>query len=304
MKKVRIICTSGLLSLMCATNAQKAWHGDINTLTAKVPLPNSSSAGYALCNHTTDPSNGAISISGSGTVITDLQRQLMDALGASASVSATATGAPPTAAQIEQMKQDAMARASAAQSMTPQQAAQMQKPTGSAPVDDPALMRQIGQAQTAAGQITQLVNEMSQKAGKLNKGLDAVKAGSNCPDVQQGGYAGPTCACMKARAQSYEQARTALMDDYMQQAINLVEQYMSRMRPLIAIVDDMVAKAKYGDAVSNPSFRQMVVMTQRQAMGGLTALLSISSGVAEDGARQEANLMNANSGSSVGCFGK
>jgi hypothetical protein len=109
---------------------------------------------------------------------------------------------------------------------------------------------------------------------------------------------------MKARAQSYEQARTARMDDYMQQAINLVEQYMSRMRPLIAIVDDMVAKAKYGDAVSNPSFRQMVVMTQRQAMGGLTALLSISSGVAEDGARQEANLMNANSGSSVGCFGK
>jgi len=68
---------------------------------------------------------------------------------------------------------------------------------------------------------------------------------------------------------------------------------MARMRPLLSIVDDMEAKAKYGDAITDPTFRQMVVITQRQAMNGVTAILSMYSGIAKDGAEQQARMLNA-----------
>ena len=137
--------------------------------------------------------------------------------------------------------------------------------------------------------------------GKLNKGLDAVKIGPNCPEVQQGGYAGPTCACLQDHAVDYYTRRVGAMNGYIEQATVLIQEYMSKMKAETTIVDEMEAKAKYGDAVSNPAFRQMVVSIQRQSFGAVAALLGVSGSVWRDGATEYANLVNAKSGASVPC---
>ena len=296
MKKHRILFVAGLLILACTiglnATAQQAWHGNLNSLMSRIPQTSSCSGGYGLCNQQT-AENKVITITGLGTSFTDLQKQMLDTAGSPVPGSMPDPGSAPSPEQIEAMKQQAMAKMAAAQGMTPQQAAQMQRPTGSMPTVDPVLMRQVGQAQTAAGQITQLINEMSQKINKMNKGLDSIKLTGACKEVMQGGYAGPTCECEIGRHTSYEQRRTASLNKYLQAVANLAQEYMTRMRPLLSIVDDMEVKAKYGDAITDPSFRQMVLVAQRQAMNGVTAILSVYSGIAKDGAEQQANLLNA-----------
>lgn len=285
------LTTACMIGLTAA--AQQAWHGNLNSLMSRIPQTNSCTGGYGLCNHQTGD-NKAITITGLGPAFTDLQKQMMDAAGSPvAGASMPDPASPPSAEQIEAMKQQAMAKMAAAQNMTPQQAAQMHKSTGSMPTVDPVLMRQVGQAQTAAGQITQLVNEMSLKMNKIYKSWDTIKLTGICNEVMSGGYAGPTCACEIGRHTNYEQRRTASLNSYLQAVANLAQGYMDRMRPLLSIVDDAVAKAKYGDAITDPSFRQVVVVAQRQAMNGVTAIMSLYSGIAKDGAEQQANLLNA-----------
>jgi len=282
------VCTIGLNAA-----AQQAWHGNLNSLMSRIPQTTSCSGGYGLCNHQT-AENKSITITGLGTAFTDLQKQLMDAAGAPVpGASMPDPASPPSSGQIEAMKQQAMAKMAAAQNLTPQQAAQMHKSTGSMPTVDPVLMRQVGQAQTAAGQITQLVNEMSQKMNRIHKSWDTIKLTGTCKEVMSGGYAGPTCECEIGRHTSYEQRRTASLNSYLQAVANLAQEYMDRMRPLLSIVDDMEVKAKYGDAITDPSFRQMVVVSQRQAMNGIVSVMALYSGIAKDGAEQQANLLNA-----------
>lgn len=292
-----------LLLLATTTRAQKAWPGDITVLLNRVPIPGSSSTCYAGSTRSTDAANGIISIKDNGPGYTGLENQLTgimrDAMNSTSATPPTGTTAP-SADQIEQMKQQAMARAQAAQSGNSQQLAH---PTsGSAPASsDVAIMKLVGQAQTAAGHINQLSLELSQKMSKLDKGLEAVKIGPNCPEVQQGGYAGPTCKCLQEHAEDYYTRRVAAMDSYVSQVGALVREYLGKMRAETSIVDDMEAKAKYGDAVSNPAFRQMVVSVQRQSFGAVTSLLSIAGSGWRDGANEYANLINAKSGASVPC---
>jgi len=295
MKKTRLLF-AGALTTACMLGlnavAQQAWHGNLNALMTRIPQTNSCGGGYGLCDHKTDD-NKYVTITGLGIGFTELQKQMLDAAGSPVSAAMMDPAAPPSAEQIEAMKQQAMAKMAAAQNMTPQQATQMKRPTGSMPPVDTALMQQIGKAQTAAGQITQFINEMSLKMNKLTRGWDTVKMGPNCPEVMSGGYAGPTCGCIIAKNTRYEQQRTASLNSYLQAVANLAQIYMARMRPLLSIVDDMEAKAKYGDAITDPTFRQMVVITQRQAMNGVTAILSMYSGIAKDGAEQQARMLNA-----------
>src|SRR5581483_4090225 len=149
-----------------------------------------------------------------------------------------------------QMKQQAMARAAAAQSMTPQQMAQQRAASSALSLQDTAVMRLINQAQLAAGHIGQLSQELGQKYSRLNKSLDSVKLGPVCPEVEQHGYAGPTCACLRSRESDYRTRRVAAMNSYVGQVAELFRQYMPRMKAEAQIIDDMEVKAKYGDAVS------------------------------------------------------
>ena len=165
-------------------------------------------------------------------------------------------------------------------------------------------MKLIGQAQTAAGNINRLSLELAQKREKINKNLDSVHMPPNCPEVQQGGYAGPTCACLRGHEVDYRTRRVAAMNSYVEELAALVREYLPKMKAEAAIIDDMEAKAKYGEAVSNPAFRQMVVSIQRQGFGSVTSLLGLSGDAWKDSAEEYAKLVNAQSGASIPCRGK
>jgi hypothetical protein len=301
----RIVLPVLLFAFVVSSRAQKAWPGDVTAMLSKVPAPGSSISCYAGCTKVTDPSTGMISIKDNGPGFTDIENQLdkilKDAMAGASAQGPGMTG-PPSADQVDQMKQEAMAKAAAAQSMTPQQTAQQYRSASGAPAPgELAVMKLIGNAQTAAGRINQLSLELAQKKAKIFPSLDTVRMGPNCPEVQQGGYAGPTCSCMRAKEVDYRTRRTPVMDQYAEQMAALFREYLPKMKAETVIVDDMEAKAKYGDAVSNPTYRQMVVSIQRQAFVAVTTLMSLSGSEWKDAAEEYARLMNARSGASIPC---
>jgi hypothetical protein len=272
---MKLICLLALTLLTStAVRSQKAWPGDITTLLAQIPVPSTSAACYGAATKQTDPANNSVSIVDNGVAFKKLQDQLEE-IGKSAYNNMAATSAAhPT-------------------------------PTGASSASDIAVMKLVGQAQTSAIHINQLGSELALKMSKLSKAaVQAVKQGPNCPEVQQGGYAGPTCACLVAHATEFYSTRVVKMDEYITQVADLIRDYLAKIKAEAAVVDDMEAKAKYGDAVANPGYKQMAVSIQRQAIAGVTILLSLSSGAWYDGSVEYSNLINAKSGASSGCNGK
>jgi hypothetical protein len=293
-----------VLLLATSIQAQKAWPGDITAMLSRIPVPENSAFCYKLSTKTIDSSTGIISIRDNGPGFTDIETQLTKIL--SGVITDAALQSPgmnaPSADQVEQMKQQAMAQAAAARSMSPQQLAQQYRGAGAAPAPDQlALMKLIGQAQTAVGHINQLISELARKKAAIYYNLDTVKMGPVCPEVQQGGYAGPTCPCLQAREVAYRTRCTPVMDRYVGQMAGLYREYLPKMKAETLIVDDMESKAYYGDAVSNPAYRQIVLTIQRQAFTSVTTMMSLSGVAWKDSADQYALLMNARSGASVPC---
>jgi hypothetical protein len=303
----RILLSFLLLEVTTLVHGQKAWPGDITAMLSKVPVPVSSASCYGQSSKVTDPSTKLVTIKDNGPAFTDLEAQLQNIMKAAMSA-AQAQGqgmAAPNADQLAQMQQQAMQRAAAAQSSSPQQMAQQYRSSSGAPSSgDMAVMKLIGQAQTAAGNINRLSLEMTQRMEKISKNLDSVRMPPNCPEVQQGGYAGPTCACLRGHEVDYRTRRVAAINGYVDAVAALVREYLPKMRAEAAIIDDMEAKAKYGEGVSNPAFRQMAVSIQRQGFGSVTSLLSLSGGAWKDSAEEYANLVNAQSGASIPCSSK
>ena len=248
------------------TNAQKPYPIDLLTLLGQIPMPDNSSRCYAGSTKTTDSSNGLVSIANTDPTFKQLTDQLNKIMSTAAGASAPA--APPSAGEL-------------------------------------AVMKQMGAAQTAVGRINQLTIEMGQKLGTFNRqSIDTISQGPNCPEVQQGGYAGPTCACMRAKDLAYETKRVAAQDAYLSKIKSVILDYLGQIRTQTAIVDNFEHAAKFGDALSNPVYKQLVGSVQRQALGGVVAILGASMSTWEDAAKIYANWVNAKSGSSVGCFNR
>lgn len=306
-----LLFTLVLFSATTGAYAQRAYPIDINSLLSKVPIPRTSADCYAAATKTTDPQNGAISIKDNGAAYQALLDQydkitraaITDAMGKNSSSLSTT---PPTPEQIEQMKQQAMARAAQMQSMNAQQMAQMHNNPGSAASrpgkEDVELMKMIGDAQSACNSISQISAELQSKIAALDhSAIQNVSSGPNCPEVRQGSYVGPTCACQVEHATAYETRRVAARDALLQKVNSLLAEYIAKLKVQIAIVDDAEAKAKYGDAVTNPAFKQQVVNLQRQALGPVSAVTAFASDNWADAAKQYASLVNAKSGASTGC---
>ncbi len=300
---------SAFFCLAHAVQAQKAAKVSVATLLTSIPVPQKSDACYAACTKNTDASNGAVSIKDNGPAFSSLQDELMKLLNNGVALP-TQSRTAPTPEQIEQMKQQAMAQAQQrmAQAQAMQQSGQPPAPgtvTAARPSDDPVLMRQIGQAQSTAAQANALVRELNDKMAKLDRsGVENVKSGPNCPEVQQGGYAGPTCACLKAKAVKYYNERTDQEDLIVHNIASLLQDYMVKLKPLLTSIDDVIVKADYGDAVVNPAFKQQVSLIQRQALGSVVSMLSMCDATWKDAAVIYCGSVNANSGASVGCHGK
>lgn len=290
---------------MSLVHGQNAWQGSITTMLTEIPVPGSGASCYGQSTKLIDPDTKIVSIKDNGPAFTGLEARLENIMKAAMSASKAQATAPPSADQVAQMQQQAMQRAAAAQSSNPQQMAQQYRSSSGAPsADDMAVMKLIGQAQTAAGNINRLSLEMAQKRGKINKNLDSVHMPPNCPEVQQGGYAGPTCACLRGHEVDYRTRRVAALNSYVEQMAALFNEYLPKMKAEAVIIDQMEAKAKYGEGVSNPAFRQMVVSIQHQGFGSVTSMLSLSGDVWKDAAEEYAKLVNAQSGASIPCGGK
>jgi hypothetical protein len=303
-----ILLQAAFLLAGTQVHAQKAYPVELLGLLGKLPIPESAALCYGGSTTKTDPSNGSVSIVNTDPAFKELNDEL-DRINKAAmdGMKTPATPQPPTQEQVQQMQQQAMQQASSMQGMSPQQmaAAQQAKSQSGAPSKDELLvLQQLGKAQNAAGLINQLVSEMGQKFSKLDKSpIDKVSAGGNCPEVQQGGYAGPTCDCLKGRDQAYQTKRVAAYNSYLSEVKGVINDYLGQIKAQSAIVDNFEHAAKYGDVFSNPMYKQLAVQVQRQAMGGFVALLGACSGNWEDAAKMQANLVNAISGASVGCAG-
>ena len=308
-----IFFTTLLLSAATGAICQRAYPIEIGSFLDKIPIPGTSADCYQGSTRTTDPSNGSVSIKDDGPAFQSLQDQfdkisraaVGNAIGGNMS---TIPATPPTPEQIEQIKQQAMAKAAQMQTADAQQMARnYNNPAAAASrpgQEDVQLMKLIGEAQNACGRLNQLSVELNTKVNALDRSaISNIPTGSNCPDVRQGSYVGPTCACQIQHAISYETKRVDARNALLKEISALLIEYEGKMRPLIAIVDNAVAKAKYGDALTNPAFKQQVPNIQVQAFNAVTTLTALANGNWKDGAKQYAGLVNANSGASVGCYG-
>jgi len=294
----RIFFAVSFLSVSIGGNAQKPANIQINSFISRVPLPENSASCYASCTTTKD-ADGQISIKDNGPVFNDLTEQLeklnkaaMDDMRNSGNTAMNTAPSAPTAEQIAEMQQQAMQRAQQAmQNGTNPAAAQSGNHPAKAFTTNVALMQEIGKAQSAIMPMNQLINELSAKVGQVT--MEDVKAGPNCPEVQQGGYAGPTCKCTKEREISYESRCIAARDGYLAKVNALLHKYIPQIQDQVAIIDKLESDAKFGEGLTDRATLQMLVSLQREALNGFTSVLSIANGKWSDGANQYLRLVNA-----------
>jgi hypothetical protein len=74
--------------------------------------------------------------------------------------------------------------------------------------------------------------------------------------------------------------------------VALLQQYLPRIKGQVSIVDDIVSSLKYGDAVSNPSYKQLLVSLQQQAMGAIPPIAGLVRTITIDNGTEFANLQN------------
>jgi hypothetical protein len=276
-----LLLTLLLLTAAASVRSQKAYPIDINLLLSKVPIPKSSAECYAAATKTTDASNGSISVQDNGAAYTALQDQYDKIMKAAM---ADAMGNMANAQQMAQMHNNPGSAAS-----RPSQ-------------NDIALMKLIGDAQSACNAISHISAELQAKISALDhSAIQNVSIGPNCPEVRQGSYVGPTCDCQVGHATTYESKRVAARDALLEKVNSLLMEYIEKLKTQIAVVDDAEARSKYGDAITNPAFKQQVVNIQRQALGAVSAVTAFASSNWEDAAKQYAYFVNAKSGASTGC---
>jgi hypothetical protein len=258
---VLALLTTGPLFL----RAQRPTPIQINSLIARIPIPESSQGCYKSSTIITD-ADGISSIKDEGVVFNSLTDQL------------------------EKINKAAMDDMQSGRATNPAMAASSGV-SARPPAANVALMQELGKAQGSIMQITLLTNELSGKMGQLQ--MAQVPAGPNCPEVRQGSYVGPTCACELERSVNYEQKRIAARDAWLQQAAALFKQYIPRIKDQVAFADKVENDANYGQDIKDPTTLQMLWSVQRQALGGYTSLLAIATSVWKDGAGQYLNLVNA-----------
>jgi len=288
--------------------AQKALPTQVNSLVSKIPFPENCVTSYHNCTIEMDQSNGEVSIKDAGETINSIQSELEKDMkdltnGAMSNTTSPTLPAVPSADQIEQMKQQAMQM----HNMTPEQAMKMSSNRTIQPMDSPEKMKELGNGQNAMMQINLLINELSTKVsslgGEYKMKLDKVQESPPCPDVKVGAgdAAVPTCACEKERNLEYYNKRVAVRNDYLKQLTMLLQSYVPKIKAQIAIIDDAESDIKYGDGISNPTFKNQAVLLQQQAFGSVPPLIGIVSNALKDSGVEYANIVNTNNGTLIGC---
>jgi hypothetical protein len=159
---------------------------------------------------------------------------------------------------------------------------------------DGNMMKEIGQAQAAAQKITMIVMDINSSTSRLTR-TDRTKLPipPSCPEVQQGSYAGPTCACEKARSVASENSEVNAENIDLLSLNQFINQNIPRIREQLVIIDKLETDYKYGEAVSDPNMKQIFYMVQTQGMTGFISIYNMAGGGWEQGAKSYAQYVNA-----------
>lgn len=294
-----------------ASYAQKALPVQVNSFLYKIPIPEDCQASFKMCTLDSN-SDGLVSVKDAGVVINGIRdevtKEMNDLASSSMSGSYNTNTSVPSQDQINQ----AMKNASQMQSMSREQMMQMarnkQNHTVSPSTNNAALMKEFGQAQGAAGQLSILEGELATKASQLAGGyqqkMDAVPTVMvTCEEykVQGADLALPKCGCVKALYLNYYQKRVAIEDEYLQKLNELLQNYLPKFKDQIAIIDKVENDLNYGDAISIPAFKSQVVGIQQQAFASLIPIMGIVSRAITDSGSEYAGLVNINKRVPVPC---
>lgn len=271
MNTFRFIPLATLLLISTVTRAQQAYPVELGGLLSQMPVPRKSNSCYEACKKTTDGRTGMVSIEDNGPVFAALKDKLNKIV--QASVAGLQVPASTSATPAEAPSRDQM-----------------------------AMITYLSQVQATCIKINQLCSQLNAKLMELDKSpIEAVRPGPDCPLIRGGAI---DCGCEISRAAAYETKRVAARDVYLGQAAALFDQYLLRIRPLIGDVDAAMIKTKYGEAISNPSYKQQVVNLQRQIIAPMSSIMGSAGALWEDAAKQYADLVNAKSGATKGCYGR
>jgi hypothetical protein len=262
----RLISVIALLVVGAFVRGQRPAPLQITSLIARIPIPEDSKDCYGSCTVVKDASTGITSIKDNGAVFNDLTGQLTKMM--QVDMNAMNAGGNPTAAMQAQSQAN-------------------RKPTAL----NPAVMKELGAAQTASMQARQLIQELSVKLGSVN--MPKAASGPNCPEVRQGSYVGPTCACTLEHAIAAERRQVTARDQALQQQSAFLHRYIPQIMDQVAIIDKLESDAKFGEGITDPTMLSLLSSTQRQGMSAFTSVLSIANGIWTDGARQYLYLVNA-----------
>jgi type II secretory pathway pseudopilin PulG len=283
---------------------QKPATVQVNSLINRIPALEASNVCYEASTRETDPSNGSVSIKDNGHQFNELNEELnhmmnndMNAMKnqsyTAANQAASAQDAQQAQAQAMQQQQQAAQMAN----MTPEQIQQMVKNsnhTQAPQKTDVNLMKRIGQAQSALANLQQVLMEFDMKFAKISyTDKTTLKLPPNCPEVQQGGYAGPTCSCERERAITSANTYVVAVNSDLEKMKEMIAQYKQRIADQVAVIDKLEIDYKYGDAVTDPSAKQMMWSMQKQALNGFVDMLAKVSSGWSDGAKAYARVMTA-----------
>lgn len=295
-----------LLSITSASFSQKALPIQVNSLLAKVPQLENCATSFKMCTIDSN-SEGLVSVKDAGPVVNGIQDRLtknMTDLGNSSMNSSYTNASVPSQDQINQ----AMQNATQMQAMSRDQLMQMaqNKQNHTAPPstnNNAALMKEFGQAQNAAGQLSILQGELATKAsqlgGEYQRKMNAVPTVMvTCQDykVQGADIALPKCDCVKALYLAYYQKRVAVEDEYLQKLNELLQNYLPKFKDQIGIIDKAENDLNYGDTISIPAFKRQVVGVQQQAFSSLLPLLGIVGNSIKDSGSEYTGIVNINNG--------
>lgn len=300
--KIKFILGIIFLSEAFTSFAQKALPIRVDSLLTQIPAVKSSATSFQMCTLDSN-TDGLVSVKDAGVIINGIQNELMkysvDLSKSTMSSSYTNTSVP-SQDQINQSVQNAMQM----QSMSREQMMQMAQSKQNGNVPQPInsnLMKEFGQAQNAASQLSILQTELSTKASELGGQYQGKIEATptvvvNCKDykVQGADLALPQCSCVKALYSDYYQKRITIEDEYLKKLDALLGDYLPKFKEQITIIDKVENDLSYGDAITMPVIKRQVVGAQQQALSSLIPLLGIVGHAIKDSGSEYTGIVNTN----------
>jgi len=302
----KILSIFYFLLIIPSVNAQKCLNINIAPMMSGLNSPGSCQNSFSKCPTKTN-SHRQTEITGYGSDLENLDtlttRTMRDFANASVMNMNTQM---PSAQNVDAAKQTA----EKLKSMTPEQqkewAMQMaqqnqQKYANTRPIqDDAATSKLVMQTNDmAVNQLSALNREFAAKLRDVmdasSKEISAIKSpdiSTTCAPTKPVGL--PTCACANRLESKYWEKIISVKDKYNSQRVELLQNYLPKLKAIITTIDYNVSKLNYGDAVKSSQLKRMLFGAQSSAFGNAFSItLSCIEDIRKDGSDAYVHKVNA-----------